>query len=122
MFFFFSRYGGQVPENVAHYFSSMPVTSVPAHKTPEARMITWMLSTTNKRRLNVGVDPFIFASLFTKIGLREETDDSGCDGRERLKQIKAIGDQYNQKYRPMPNASSHQRSARLTSWLLAASV
>jgi len=115
---FFSPYGGQVPENVAHYLASMPVTSVPAHKTPQARMITCMLSTTNKRRWNVGVDPFMFASLFTKVALSEKTDDAGCDGSERLKQIKAIGDQYNQKYRPMPSASSHQRSARRTSWLL----
>lgn len=79
-----------MPENVAHYFSSMPVTSVPAHKTPEARTITCMLSTRNKRRWNAGVDPFLFASLFTKVALSEKTDDAGCDGSERLKQILCI--------------------------------
>lgn len=61
---FFSPYGGQVPENVAHYFSSMPVTSVPAHKTPEARTITCMLSTTHKRRWNVGVEGIVHCLTF----------------------------------------------------------
>ena len=41
-------------------------------------------------------------SLFTKNGLSEKTDDAGCDGSERHKQIKAIREEYNQKYRPMP--------------------
>lgn len=91
-----------MPENVAHYLASMPVTSVPAHKTPEARMITCMLPTRNKRRWNVGVDPFMFASLFTKVALSEKTNDAGCDGSERHKQNKAIREEYNQKYRPMP--------------------
>ena len=85
-----------MPENVAHYLASMPMTSVPA------RMITSMPSTTNKRWLNVGIDPFMFASLFTKVALSEKTDDAGCDGSERHKQIKAIREEYNQKYRPMP--------------------